>query len=378
MRAVFAHGIVLGFLAPALAAQAAAERQALARIDLGRALFEARELSDGGKVSCATCHVPAKSFVDGLADSKGRMDLGIGRNSPTLFAIGGVNLFRDPDQPRTAAPGKEPRALDLEQRCLAPLENELEMGASAKAAAAALKRVPGMDSRFDQAFGGGGGATVPRIGKALAAFVRSIAPPPSPYRRHREGDASALGPAEQRGLALFEGAARCAVCHGGAALSDGLMHVVDPPDGARIRDRERAAMQRRIELVRLAVEKDEKAGDIKLLAADPEHARKLPGGGGYDASQLEVQTTTLWDVARTGPWFRDGSEKDLAETLRRHLAEMAEVRARLPEVEAVLKTLARAGKRPPKALRAPSVSPPAIDPLPDAAFEDLLAFLRAL
>ena len=47
------------------------------------------------------------------------------------------------------------------------------------------------------------------VAKAIAAYERTILSGGAPYDRFRAGDASALSPAARRGLALFEGKARC-------------------------------------------------------------------------------------------------------------------------------------------------------------------------
>lgn len=360
----------------------AANRSNPLKVELGRFLFDSKELSDGGKASCATCHDPDKSFVDGRADSVGILDIGIGRNSPTLFGTGHIDQFRDPDQARVAKPGKRPKVLSLEERCLKPLENELEMGHSVKTAVKALRAMPRMRERFDKAFGGRGGVTRDRLGKALAAFVRTIQPPRAPYRQFLDGDQNALTADERRGLLVFKRAG-CDRCHSGPALSDGLMHVVDPPHGFRIRSRQRAAAERRTELLRRDYAKRDpeqlaKLTVMQLAKEAEESAARLPGGGGYDASQLEVQTATLWDVAKTRPYFRDGSIKTLREAVTLHLREMRIVAEQAKEVRKTLKDLEKGGKRAPRSMQPKSSKPVAPPELTAVELDAILAFLRAL
>lgn len=357
------------------------------KVALGKFLFESPLLSDDGKISCATCHDPARSFVDGRADSRGMLAIGIGRNSPTMFAIGLIDRFRDPAQAQSARRGRKPKVLSLEDRCLAPMENELEMGKSVKTAVATLRKTPGMKDRFRQAFGGGG-VSKKRLGQALAAFVRTLEPPrTAPYRRYLEGDQGALSAAARRGLDVFQGRGRCDTCHAGPALSDGLMHVADPPLGQRIRDRERAAMTRHIELLRrdYAKKSPEELGKMSLedLANEAQHkADMLPGGGGYDPSQIEVQTPVLWDVARTGPYFRDGSVRTLRETVKIHVDELRYVMGNPAEVKEALKKVTKVGKqaarslRPDKKKRRTEAMTPGALSKQDVA--DLVAFLRSL
>ena len=373
---------------PPLPATVARLSQAQDSIALGEALFLSPLLSEGDGTSCATCHDPNRSFVDGRADAIGEGQIGIGRNSPTLFAMSAIKLFRDPDQARFAKPGKRPQVLDLEERCLAPMENELEMGSAVGPIVKKLNRIQIFRDAFDRAFKGSRGVTKKRLGTALGDFIRSLDPPQNaPYARFLDGDEDALAPAARRGLAIFQGIGNCNACHSGTALSDGLMHVVDPPKGQRIRDRERVARERRLELFkREALAKGEDAlvaQTIDLYKAEASGAlRRLPGGGGYDPSQVEVQTTTLWDVARTGPYFRDGSVTKLEEVVRVHIQEMRTVAESKQLVDTAVRDAQKHGKgaaqklRPRKKVARDMKSAPQVLNLKQ--MEDLLAFLRAL
>ena len=367
------------------AREPASNRSTRETIELGRFLFESKALGEDGSTSCATCHDPLRSFADGLRNARGRLNVGIGRNSPTLFAIGLIEKFRDPGQAHTARPGRRPRVLSLEDRCLEPLQNPLEMGHSVESAVAGLKKDKAMDRLFDRAFGQPGeGVTRDRLAKSLAAFVRGVAPPPTPYREYLEGDQAALSEAELGGLLIFDGRGRCNQCHTGPALSDGLMHVVDPPDGQRMLDREREASERRIELLRRKIMAEDPERLARLSAPDLEkEAREmtasLPGGGGYDPSQVEVQTPTLWDVARTAPYFRDGSIKDLRTAVQTHVTELCEVAARGDSIRRAIAEVDKAGKRSPKSLRPPwdSRRRPAPESLSREDIDHLVAFLEA-
>src|SRR5436190_17482272 len=98
-----------GIAALALVLQGPARGQAPAGdrlAALGASLFSNVALSSGRATSCATCHDPKKSFVDGKPDSEGEMKIGIGRNSPALWAIAAIPKFRDPRQAQEAKPGR--------------------------------------------------------------------------------------------------------------------------------------------------------------------------------------------------------------------------------------------------------------------------------
>lgn len=369
--------------APPAAAPAASDPVA----ELGDRAFRSPLLGEDGATSCATCHDPKRSFADGKADSIGALRIGIGRNSPTMFAIAKIERFRDPEQSVRAAPGRAPRTLNLEERALAPIANGLEMGSSVDAAVERLRKADGWNAAFDAAFGGGkDGATKARLGRALAAYLKTLEPPATPYAAYLAGRQEALSPAARAGLEVFRGAGRCDACHSGPALSDGLMHVVDPPAGPRIEARKRASAERHVLLVRREYESKPAEELLKktpreLQAEADRKARELPGGGGYDAEQLEVQTTPLWDVARTGPWFRDGSADDLHGAVTTHVRELREIAVRESDVKAALAKLDAAGKRAPIALRPKrpaGAKRPTPDALTDAQLSDVVAFLRAL
>jgi cytochrome c peroxidase len=359
---------------------------------LGELLFSSTALSKANGTSCATCHDPKKSFADARPEAKGDMQIEIGRNTPTLFGIGTIAAFRDPRQAQDAKPGKAPRVLNLEERCLAPIENELEMGSRVEDSIAALRRQPEWAKRFDEAFGDQEGATKPRLAKALAAFVRSLERPASargkaPYAEFLAGNQAALDAEQTAGLAAFKQRG-CGECHAGPALSDGLMHVVDPPWGQRMRDRQRTASARHVELLRREYAKKKTVADVTAMTQEALvkeaklRANALPGGGGYDADQIEVQTTTLWDVRNTAPYFRDGSVSSLEEAVKVHVKEMRTVDENEARVRKELVEVDHAGKRSPAALRpapkrAPNASQGASE-LAEPELRQILKFLDAL
>jgi cytochrome c peroxidase len=87
------------------------------------------------------------------------------------------------------------------------------------------------------------------IGKAIAAFVRTIIPGKSRFDRYVDalirGDRTemerTLSPDEVMGLRLFIGKAKCINCHNGPLFSDGDFQVIHVPDPAgRPADRGRA------------------------------------------------------------------------------------------------------------------------------------------
>ncbi|NRA95126.1 MAG: hypothetical protein HRU14_02850 [Planctomycetes bacterium] len=313
------------------------------KVELGRFLFESPLLSRNRKIACSTCHDPAEAFADGLTESRGIFETEVGRNSPTLWGIAlHPGFLGELPKPARRPRGRPKRAplLSLEERCLTPIENPIEMGNSMGQVIRTLKAVDGLRQRFDEAFGKrGAGINGDRIGKAIAAFLRTAEVPRSPYRSFVEGDIDALSDAELRGLQVFRSRGKCAACHTGNYLSDGRIHLVTPIDGLRAkrqtrkqRDRLRDLVERRADEVRherkrrpdpLTPDKARKGQSLEdVLGANPQERPGGYGTGGISIQARGAQTPTLWDITNTAPYFRDGSVTDLETCVRQHVDEM--------------------------------------------------------
>ena len=96
----------------------------------GKKLFFDTRLSSNGQVACATCHIPDKSFTDGLPTGRG---VGItNRNTPTIINSGlGHWFFWDG------------RADSLAAQALGPLENPNEHGLTRSSLAVAIEKFHG-------------------------------------------------------------------------------------------------------------------------------------------------------------------------------------------------------------------------------------------
>ncbi len=178
-----------------------------AKVELGERLFFDPILSRDGSISCSSCHLPERAFSDPRRVSlgvEGRPGL---RNSPSLVNVAyQKRLFLDGG------------ALTLESQALGPLEDANEMDADLSEVLDRLSR----DSAYREAFGQvfGEQPTLRGLTQALAAYQRTIRSGGSRYDLFRAGIGDALSPSEKRGLALFEGRARCATCHSGFLLSN--------------------------------------------------------------------------------------------------------------------------------------------------------------
>jgi cytochrome c peroxidase len=171
------------------------------RIELGRKLYFDTRLSRDGTVSCATCHDVTRGFTDQQAVSEGiKGQLGK-RNAPTTLNVALLQvLFWD---------GRSPT---LEHQARMPILNPVEMGMPNETAA--LKAIRD-DAEYQAAFKKAYGRAVnyEDLGRALAAFERTLDFTDSPFRRFLNGDASAISADARAGWELYNGKGRCAACH---------------------------------------------------------------------------------------------------------------------------------------------------------------------
>jgi cytochrome c peroxidase len=233
---------------------------------LGSTLFFDQGMSRDGNVSCSTCHKIDRQFQDDLPQA-----VGVGRTNRRTMPLAGV--ARDPwffwDGRRDS----------LWAQALTPLENPLEHAGNRAAFAHYIKKRFG--ERYERIFGPLPDlAAVPpnasplgtdaekaawnampdsaaedvnrvfaNIGKAIAAFERSIEPPRTRFDRFALDLVSGAAPQgdavftdkELLGLKLFIGKANCVNCHNGPRFTDNSFHNTGvppvaglPPDRGRI------------------------------------------------------------------------------------------------------------------------------------------------
>lgn len=227
-----------------------------AKVELGQMLFFDPILSGPQDVACSTCHLPDRAFTDGRQFPSGAGATGLGpdrtdpapaplrlmpRNSPTVFNVG-VYGRGSPTPTTNGTMFWSGSAFGLEDQVLNPIaaDNELRGLTYGKEVAIdsvliRLRGIPAYVTDFAAAFpevaatAGGSSElllTHTTLRQALAAYIRELVTPESPFDHYMEGDDSALTPAATRGLRLFVGKAECASCHTGPMLSDFSMHVI--------------------------------------------------------------------------------------------------------------------------------------------------------
>ncbi len=244
----------------------------IAKIELGKQLFYDARLSGDGSRSCYSCHLKEHGLTDGKPTAVGAYGAKLPRASPTLWNIGYHAEFY-----------WDGRSKSLEAQAKAAWSGG-NMGATGKDGKPSmddvckkLDQIADYRRQFQAVFGSG--CTPDNVGKAIAAFERTIVANESAWIHFREGNTKALNPAARRGYEIFKGKGRCTNCHDGLLIADLQYHnagvgMNDPnPDLGRYN----------------VTKRDEDKGAFK--------------------------TPTLLDIAKSGPYFHNGSVATLEEAV---------------------------------------------------------------
>lgn len=274
------------------------------KVALGRQLFFDERLSVDGSKSCYSCHVCEHGLTDGLPKAIGPGNKTLPRHSPTLWNIGYHKEFY-----------WDGRSPSLEKQAMAAwIGGNMGVGDKANEVVARINALQGYKSQFQTVFQND--ATADNIMKAISAFERTIISGNTAWDRWRAGDNTAISQSAFRGWNIFQ-TIKCTNCHDGVLFTDQQYHNVGigmdqpNPDGGRAN----------------FTKKPEDTGAFK--------------------------TPTLRDVAKSAPYFHDGSAKTLEEAVDIMLA----------------------GGKPNQYLDKKNLQPQRV--LPDQR-EDLLNFLRSL
>jgi len=230
--------------------------QTAAKVDLGRLLFWDPILSGNQEVACATCHHPTFGYAENLDISIGVDGAGLGsarrfvsqdsipfvkRNSQTILnsAFNGIDPQARYD-PATAPMFWDVRAEGLEAQALLPIITFEEMRGHAYSeeeavdvVVARLRAIPEYRDLFSEAFGGDPAVTGENLGRALAAFQRTLVANNAPFDRYMRGDSNAMSRAQIQGMRQFERVG-CMNCHNGPMFSDYQVHVLGTQDNRKL------------------------------------------------------------------------------------------------------------------------------------------------
>jgi cytochrome c peroxidase len=236
------------------------------KVALGRQLFFDERLSIDGSKSCYSCHVCEHGLTDGLPKAIGPGNKQLPRSSPTLWNIGYHKEFY-----------WDGRSPSLEKQAMAAWTGgNMGVGDKAPEIVAKVNALQGYKAQFQKVFQSD--ATAENMMKAIAAYERTIISGNTAWDRWKAGDNTAISQSAWRGWNIFQ-AIKCNNCHDGVLFTDQQYHNVGigmaqpTPDPGRFN----------------ATKKVEDTGAFK--------------------------TPTLRDVARSAPYFHDGSAKTLEEAV---------------------------------------------------------------
>lgn len=290
--------LLVALFAPGLAAAAPIEDQALraqalqlfgrlespapgtlssAEVRLGRMLFWDTRASLDGKTACASCHAAADWGADRRQfspDARGELTP---RQSPTVFNAG-------------AQPGL--RWLADRKTLAQQAEGSITGSMGFKTKEAGIAKLH--ELRYDEAFrasyaGDADPVSVRNYGRAIAAYEATLVTP-APFDRFLAGDDRAMSARQKAGLRTFI-ATGCAACHNGALLG-----------GTQL----------------------QKFGLVKDYWTETGSPKPDPGRYAVtkkDEDKYVFRVAMLRNVARTAPYFHDGS----VDTLPRAVAVMGRV-----------------------------------------------------
>jgi len=221
---------------------------AITEVELGRLLFWDPILSGERDVACATCYHPDFAYADGRALSLGVGAVGLGpgrgdgsrgripvmrRNSQTVLnTVFNARAGRarrgpsDADAQARAPMFWDSRVRSLEAQALEPLKARDEMRGDAYSEDMAidsvverLRAIPEYRTLFGEVYGEDTPIDADRLGRAIAAFERSLVAMDAPFDRFRAGDSTAMSAEQVRGMAAFDRAG-CDRCHDGTMFTD--------------------------------------------------------------------------------------------------------------------------------------------------------------
>jgi len=261
------------------------------KVELGKLLFFDARLSADGSLACVSCHLPDQGWATHTPLSPAYPTNMERRLSPTLINVAyNKALLWDG------------RAGALEKQALGPIQNPIHMNQNLDLLVEKLRAIPDYAKRFQDVFGTP--VTSEGLGKALAAFERTLVTRNAPFDRYLGGDQQAMSESALRGMELFKGKARCILCHNGPNFTDSQFHNLGVP----------AAPLLEHPLVQASLRFDAKRMNV------PEYDQVKEDLGRYlvtkeDRDKGAFKTPTLRNVTQRDPYMHNGIFQSLEDIL---------------------------------------------------------------
>jgi cytochrome c peroxidase len=261
------------------------------KVELGKRLFFDSRLSGDGSLACVSCHLPDQGWTTNTPLSPSYPTSMERRNSQTLINVA-----------YNKALVWDGRAGALEKQALGPIQNPLHMNQNLDLLVEKLNAVPEYAEGFQKVFGTS--VTPEALGKALAAFERTLVTRNAPFDRYMTGDWQAMSGGALRGMELFKGKARCILCHNGPNFTDSQFHNLGLPDAPLLSH----------PLVQAAIRFDAKRMNV------PEYQSVREDLGRYLVTKEEkdkgaFKTPTLRHVTQRDPYMHNGVFQSLEEVI---------------------------------------------------------------
>ncbi len=243
------------------------------KVALGRKLFFEPRLSKDATVACASCHRPDHGFANGDDVARGILGRRGKRNVPTIFNRGFGDSF-----------SWDGKAKSLEEQVLTPIVNENELGNTVEAVIKTLIADEEYVRLFRTVFGSADTevaniVTPENLGKAIAAFERTLVYGETRVDRFRAAEYTALSREARQGMWIFESRGGCWKCHNGENFADEDFHNTGVGFGLDGRD----------------------AGRFEITELEED--------------RFKFKTPTLRGVELTPPYMHDGSVGTLKEVV---------------------------------------------------------------
>ncbi|WP_233897294.1 cytochrome-c peroxidase [Tenacibaculum piscium] len=246
------------------------------KIFLGKLLFEEKRLSKDNTISCASCHDLDNFGADTEAVSKGVDGKTGTRNAPTVF-----------NSSLHIAQFWDARAKTVEEQAGMPILNPVEMAMeSEQAVVDKISKIEKYQDLFKKAYPNQANPiNFDNLTKAIGAFERTLLMP-SKFDEYLKGNQQALNQQEKKGLFIFM-SRNCISCHDGPLVGGGKIRNF----GSDIRPYWEHTKSKVI---------DKGVFSITNKPIDL-YAFKVP---------------SLRNVAKTAPYFHDGSVAELENAIR--------------------------------------------------------------
>lgn len=234
---------------------------------LGQKLFFDPILSRDYSISCSSCHDFSKGGADGCCVSTGIHAQKGSMNAPTVLnSVFNFTQFWNG------------RAKNLTEQALGPIHNPIEMGLSLNEAVSRIQSDPQYRSDFSKATGRST-VTIDDIAMMIAEYEKTLITPNGKFDRYLQGKGT-LTKKEAKGYLLFK-TLGCISCHNGVNIGGNSFQKMGAivPIGRKDNVDDRYSLTGRVR----------------------------------DKNTFKVPT--LRNIARTAPYFHDGSAATLKEAI---------------------------------------------------------------